>query len=30
MENNNAIDIDEFDDFLFVKYLYEKNKCKKF
>ena len=30
MENNNAIDIDEFNDFLFVKYLYEKNKCKKF
>jgi CMP-N,N'-diacetyllegionaminic acid synthase len=30
MENKNALDIDEFDDFLFVKYLFEKNKCKKF
>ncbi len=30
MENKNAVDIDEMDDFLFVKYLFEKNKCKKF
>lgn len=30
MQNKNALDIDEIDDFLFIKYLFENKKCKKF